>query len=80
VRLAQRATQLTGGKVARFWATLDAACAEAGRFPDAVHAAEKARELASAAGEKDIAQAAERRLILYRERQPYHQQADRTAQ
>ena len=80
VRLAKRASELSGGKVARFWATLDAAYAEAGRFADAVNAAEKARELALAADEKDIAQAAEERLILYRKRQPYRQQADKTAQ
>ena len=80
VRLAKRASELSGGKVARFWATLDAAYGEAGRFADAVNAAEKARELALAADEKDIAQAAEERLILYRKRQPYRQQADKTAQ
>jgi len=31
-------------------------------------------ELALLAGEKDIAQAAESRLILYRKQRPYHQQ------
>ena len=80
MRLAERACQLSGGKVARFWGTLDAAYAEAGRFPDAVKAAEKSRDLALTAGEKHIAQAAEERLILYRKRQPYRQQADKTAQ
>ena len=74
VRLAERACQLSGGKVARFLGTLDAAYAEAGRFADAVNAAEKGRELALLAGEKDIAQAAESRLILYRKQRPYHQQ------
>ncbi|PYU86002.1 MAG: hypothetical protein DMG08_30545, partial [Acidobacteria bacterium] len=48
--------------------------AEAGRFADAVNAAEKGRELALLAGEKDIAQAAESRLILYRKQRAYHQQ------
>jgi tetratricopeptide (TPR) repeat protein len=74
VRLARRASQLSGGKVARFWGTLDAAYAEAGRFADAVNTAEKARELSLKAGERDVAQAAERRLILYRKHQPYHEQ------
>ena len=64
-----------GGKEARFWGTLDAAYAEAGRFGEAISAAEKTRELALAGGQKEIAQAAEQRLALYRRQQPYRQQA-----
>jgi Flp pilus assembly protein TadD len=53
VRMAERACELTGHKQARFLATLAAAYAEAGRFPEAVSTAELARELAAAAGQKE---------------------------
>jgi tetratricopeptide (TPR) repeat protein len=53
VRMAERACELTGHKQARFLATLAAAYAEAGRFPEAVSTAEQARELAAAAGQKE---------------------------
>ena len=39
-----------------------------------VYFAEKGKELALLGGEKDIAQAAEGRLILYRKQRAYHQQ------
>jgi protein O-mannosyl-transferase len=71
VRLAEAACRLSGGKEARCFGTLDAAYAEVGRFDDAVATATKARELALAAGQQDIAQAAEARLALYRERKPF---------
>lgn len=73
VRLAESACQLSGGKEARFWGTLDAAYAEAGRFDEAVATATKARDLAQAAGQNDIAAAAEQRLQLYRQKKPYRQ-------
>ena len=73
VRLAEEACRLTGGKEARFFGTLDAAYAEAGRFEEAVNAATKARDLATAAGQPGIAQAAEERMALYRTKQPYRQ-------
>ena len=73
VRLAERAVQLGGEKEARFWATLDAAYAEAGRFDEAVAAAKKAREFALAKGQEALAQAAEERLALYAARKPYRQ-------
>jgi tetratricopeptide (TPR) repeat protein len=71
VRLAQRAYELSGGKVARFSATLAAAYAEAGRFPEATNAAERARAMALAAGDKETAQAAEAQLACYRKQQPF---------
>ena len=75
VRLAERACQLSGGKEARFWGTLDAAYAEAGRFAEAMATAAKVRELALAAGQPEIAQRAEERLALYRAGKPYRQPA-----
>ena len=73
VRLAERACELSGGKEARFFGTLDAAYAEAGRFDEAIRTAEKAQQLAVVAGDKEVAAAAEQRLALYRKQQPYRQ-------
>ena len=64
--LAERACKLTDYKEAIFVGTLAAAYAEAGRFPEAVSSAEKARSLALAAGQKEIAQKNEELLELYR--------------
>jgi tetratricopeptide (TPR) repeat protein len=73
VRLAQRACELTGSRNARFLGTLAAAYAEAGRFAEAVATAEKARDLALAAGDKAMPDGAEARLDLYRNHQPCRQ-------
>jgi protein O-mannosyl-transferase len=54
-------------------ATLDMAYAEAGRFDDAIRAAEKTRALALSMGDQDAVRAAEARLPLYRKQQPFHQ-------
>jgi len=73
VRLAERACAMAGTNQPRFWGTLDTAYAEAGRFDDAIHAAEKARDLALAADQKGVAEAASARLELYRKGQAFHQ-------
>jgi protein O-mannosyl-transferase len=73
VRLAERACELADGKEARFWGTLDAAYAEAGRFEDAIRAANRARELAVANGQAEVAEAAGKRLELYHGRKPFRQ-------
>jgi tetratricopeptide (TPR) repeat protein len=73
VRLAERACALVGDREPRFWSTLDCAYAEAGRFSEAIATAEKARKLALAAGKKELAEAAETRLALYREGRAFHQ-------
>ena len=54
-------------------ATLDMAYAEAGRFDDAIRAAEKTRVLALSMGDQDAVRSAEARLALYRKQQPFHQ-------
>jgi len=66
VRLAERACQLNGGKDSRFWTTLAAAYAAAGRLAEAVTSAEKALERAQAAGDQAAAGACEARLKTYR--------------
>jgi len=71
VRLAKKACELSHGKEARYWGTLDAAYAETGQFADAIATAEKTRQLAMAAGQNDLAKAAEERLALYKENKPF---------
>ena len=56
VTLAERACQLTEFRQPMFIGTLAAAYAEAGRFEDAVKAAEQARDLAVAAGQNELAE------------------------
>ena len=53
--------------------TLAAAYAEAGRFPEAVNTAQKASELAVAAGQKEVAATNNKLLELYRSGQPYRE-------
>ena len=71
VRLAERACQLTEYKQPMLVGTLAAAYAEAGRFAEAVTAAGKARELALAAGQKDLAETNQKLIDLFTARQPY---------
>jgi tetratricopeptide (TPR) repeat protein len=55
VELARQANALAGGKNPDFLRTLAAAFAEGGRFGDAAQSAQKAIELARAAGQQDLA-------------------------
>ena len=71
VRLAERASELTGRQEVNILGTLAAAYAEAGRFPDAIVTAKQVRELALAAGRNDLAEQAEGRLNLYESGKPY---------
>jgi Flp pilus assembly protein TadD len=70
VRLAERACELSGHREPVLLGTLAAAYAEAGRFGDAVKTAEKARDLAAAAGLKDVAARNSELLDLYRAGKP----------
>jgi len=74
VRLAERACQLTQYKEAALLYTLAAAYAEAGRFDDAIACAQKARVVALAKGQKEIADANEPLLELFKAHQAYHQE------
>ena len=84
VKLAARACELDNGRQPMFLGTLAAAYAEAGRFDEAVAAAQQAHDLAlklageahNAADEKTAKDLAARNLELqeiYRSRQPYHE-------
>jgi tetratricopeptide (TPR) repeat protein len=75
VRLAEQACQLTDYHDAMIVGTLGAAYAEAGRFDEAVAAAEKARELALALGQKDLAEKNQQLIQLFSTRQPYREPA-----
>jgi Tfp pilus assembly protein PilF len=73
VQLAERVRDLTGGRNARFLATLDAAYAEAGRFPEAIAAAQKTLSTAQSLGQTELAAAAEKRLKLYQAGKAFHE-------
>ena len=73
VRLAERACALTGYQVPVVVGTLGAAYAEAGRFSEAITAAEKARELALAASQRDVADRNQQLVELYRSGRACHQ-------
>jgi tetratricopeptide (TPR) repeat protein len=73
VNLAERACKLSDYKTPVLVGTLAAAYAEAGRFGDAVTTAEKARELALAAGQKETADRNGELLELYRTGRAYHE-------
>jgi Flp pilus assembly protein TadD len=72
VRLAERARDRSPGPQAVLFSTLAAAYAEAGRFPDAVRAAQRALELARGAGDGPQAAACARQLSRYRAGKPFH--------
>ena len=73
VQLAERACELTQYNQPWFVGTLAAAYAEAGRFADAVAAAEKAVKLATDAGLTAVAVENRKLLELYRAGKPYHE-------
>jgi len=71
VRLANEASQRTGNRDAEMLDTLAAAQAEVGNFEAAVATAGRALDSARAAKNPELAYAIEKRLALYRARQPY---------
>ncbi len=73
VKYAERACELTHYGMTLLVGTLAAAYAEAGRFDDAIAAAQKACALASAAGEQELLETNRKLLALYRAHQPYHE-------
>ena len=70
VALAEQACQLSEHKQAVIVGTLAAAYAEAGRFPEAVAAAEEAARLADQANEKELAARNRKLLDTYRSGKP----------
>ncbi len=72
VELAERAKALTGGEDPIILHTLAAACAEAGRFSEAVETAQQALRLAEAQSNPKLAGKLQSELILYQAGSPYH--------
>jgi len=73
VELAQQTDQLSGGKNPVIAATLAAAYAEAGRFPEAVVAAQRALRLASGQNNAALADVIEAQLKLYQAGAPFRE-------
>ena len=73
VQLAEHACSLTGSKKTTYLGTLAAALAEAGRFDDAITAAQTACALAGKSGETNLLQKNQELLELYRTHKPYRE-------
>jgi tetratricopeptide (TPR) repeat protein len=73
VALATRAEQISGGRNPGFAATLAAAYAEVGRFPEAVATAERALRLATAQGKAALAARLRTQVALYQTGAPYRE-------
>lgn len=70
VQLAEQALQLSGGENPVIFRTLAAAYAESGRFSEAIEAAQRGWELATAQGNSALANGLERNIALYRANSP----------
>jgi len=75
LRLAQRAGEASGQEEPRILLVLAKAYAATGRFEEAVSTTEKAKSLATTAGNKTLVETAEKELALYRNHQPYRNEA-----
>ena len=73
LQLAQEALRLSARRIPIIFRTLAAAYAENGDFPQACAAAEEALHLAVGAGQKQLAEAAQARLELYKSGQCYRE-------
>ncbi len=73
VRLAERADALTHGGSPVISATLAAAYAEAGRFGDAIKAAQRAQQLATEQGQTARANSIRGQIELYQSGQPFRE-------
>jgi Flp pilus assembly protein TadD len=71
VEFAQREVQLAGDREPAILDTLAAAYAEAGRFPEAVETARRALDLASQAGNRQLADGLRARIALYQAGRPF---------
>jgi hypothetical protein len=73
IGLAQQANQLAGGQNPAYLRTLAAAFAETGRFADARENAQKAIDLARAAGQTNLVEQITAELKLYTAGLPFHE-------
>ena len=70
VQLTERAIKLSGGKNARIWRLAAAAQAEAGRFPEAIKAAQNGIAIAKSEGNTAVVQTLEANLRLFEQGLP----------
>jgi hypothetical protein len=75
VQLAEHASEARGGRSAELLDVLAASYAEAGRWNEAVAAADRGVTIAQASGRSDLAAQLHSRRDLYSERKPYRQTA-----
>jgi tetratricopeptide (TPR) repeat protein len=75
VELARKANDLTGGNNPLILHTLAAACAEAGRFPEAVDTAQRALQTTGAHSNSKLARQLQLELTLYQAGTPFHTHA-----
>jgi protein O-mannosyl-transferase len=75
VQLAERACALTRYANPMLVGTLAAAYAEAGEFAEAIATAQRARDLALASDQKELADRNQKLLEMYQAHQPYHESA-----
>jgi tetratricopeptide (TPR) repeat protein len=75
VMLAEKAMTLSGGEQPAVLDTLAMACAEAGRFDDAVKSEQAAAELLKSSNDKVAIAETAQRLALYHARQPFREKA-----
>jgi Flp pilus assembly protein TadD len=73
VRLAERACAVTSRRNPELLDTLAAAYAEAGRFPEAINAAQEAITLARTAGDEAAVHQAENMLGFFRSGRPFRE-------
>jgi tetratricopeptide (TPR) repeat protein len=73
VELAERACRLTQSRQPGTLRTLAVAYAEAGRFADAIRAAQEAQRLAEGAGQTEFARGTQQLLELFQAGQPYRE-------
>ena len=73
VELALHAAELTGNQNPGVLDTLAAACAQAGRFEEAVNFARQAHGLAAARGDKNLADEIQGRLEIYQSQKPWRE-------
>jgi tetratricopeptide (TPR) repeat protein len=72
IELAEQAVQLSDGKDPTYLRTLAAACAESGRFAEAIAAAEQALRIAGTEGKSALANALRDDIALYELGLPHH--------
>jgi tetratricopeptide (TPR) repeat protein len=78
IELARRAVQLSNGREPAVLGTLAAACAEAGRFAEAVQTAHQALELATRQNKQSLVRSIEATIPLYEAQTPLHTLPERS--